>query len=102
MIMQLYGYLTKSELLSNSQFDFRKFHLTATALLHSTSDWHVNFDMFKNVQLMVVLIDLIKAFDTVDHKILLRTLELYRIKGHPFSLVKLYLSNRNKKYQIQN
>ena len=102
MIMQLYGYLTKSELLSNSQFDFRKFHLTATALLHSTSYWHVNFDMFKNVQLIVVLIDLIKAFDTVDHKILLRKLELYRIKGHPFSSVKLYLSNRNKKYQIQN
>ena len=58
--------------------------------------------MFKNVQLIVVLIDLIKAFDTFVYKILLRKLELYRIKGHALSLLKPYLSNRNKKYQIQN
>jgi hypothetical protein len=31
---QLYNYLTKFEHLSDSQFGFRKFHSTATALLH--------------------------------------------------------------------
>ena len=64
MYDQLYNYLTKFELLSDSQFEFRKFHSTASALLDCTNDWYVNLDrkMFN----LVVLIDLKKAFDTVD------------------------------------
>ena len=49
---------------------------------------------------LVVLIDLKKAFDTVDHQILLRKLELYGIKGQASSLLKSYLSNRSQKCQI--
>ena len=75
---QLYSYLTKFELLSDSQYGFRKFHSTASALLDCTNDWYVNLDrkMFN----LVVLMDLKKTFDTVDHQILLRKLELYGIK----------------------
>ncbi len=56
---QLYNYLTKFELLSDSQFGFRKFHSTATALLDCTNDWYVNLDrkMFN----LVVFIDLKKS-----------------------------------------
>ena len=46
---QLYDYLTKFELLSDSQFGFRKFHSTATALLDCTNDWYVNLHRQKNV-----------------------------------------------------
>ena len=96
---QLYNYLTKFELLSDSQFGFRKFHFTATALLDCTNDWYMNLDrkMFN----LVVLIDLKKAFDTVDHQILLKKLELYGIKGQALSFLESYLSNRNQKCQIQ-
>ena len=85
---QLYSYLTKFELLSDSQYGFRK---------DCTNDWYVNLDrkMFN----LVVLIDPKKAFDTVDHQILLRKLELYGIKGQALSLLKSYLTNRNKKCQ---
>ena len=51
---------------------------------------------------LVVLIDLKKAFDTVDYQILLRKLELYGIKGQALTLLKSYLTNRNQKCRIQN
>jgi hypothetical protein len=41
---------------------------------------------------LVVLIDLKTAFDTVDHQILLKKLELYGIKGQVLSFLKSYLS----------
>ena len=70
----------------------------STALLDCTNDWYVNLDrkMFN----LVVLIDLKKAFDTVDHQILLRKLELYGIKGQALSFLNSYLSNRSQKCQI--
>ena len=49
---------------------------------------------------LVVQIDLKKAFDTVDHQILLRKLEIYGIKHHALALLEPYLSNRNQKCQI--
>ena len=61
----------------------------------------VNKSTQKNVNL-VVLLDLKKAFDTVDHQILLRKLELCRIKGQALNLLKSYRTNRKQKCQIKN
>ena len=98
---QLYNYLTKFELLNDKQSGFRKFHSTASTLLDCTNEWYVNLDikMFN----LVVLIDLKKAFDTVNnHEILLSKLELYGIKGQALTLLKSYLTNRKQKCQIKN
>ena len=97
---QLYNYLTKFDVFSVTRFGFRKFHSTAGAFLDCTNEWYINLDrkMFN----LVVLIDLKKAFDTVDHQILLSKLELHGIQGQAINLLKSYLTNRKQKCQIRN
>lgn len=51
---------------------------------------------------LVVLLDLKKAFDTVNHDILLRKLELYGITGNALSMIQSYLSDRRQKCQLDN
>ena len=92
---QLYSYLTEFGLLSGAQFGFQKSHSTATALLDCTNDWYMNIDnkMFN----LTVFIDLQKAFDTVNHDILLKKLEFYGIKGQALDLLKSYISKSTPK-----
>ena len=72
---QLYQYLNDNKLLSSCQSGFRSLHSTLTALLEATNSWSVNIDNgFLNG---VVFIDLRKAFDTIDHEIILRKLSYF-------------------------
>ena len=54
----------------------------------------------KNEYTLGVFIDLSKAFDTVDHSILLRKLELYGTTDRNYTWIKSYLSNRLQYIQI--
>ena len=49
---------------------------------------------------LVVFIDLKKAFDTVNHGILVKKLKSYGIKGQALDILKSYLSNRRQKCQV--
>ena len=66
---QLYNFLTNEDIISNHQSGFRSLRSTVTALLEATDDWAFNIDR-GNVN-AVVFLDLKKAFDNVDHDILL-------------------------------
>ena len=68
-------------------------YTVATAL-----DWSVNID---NEMLNgVVFIDLKKAFDTIDHEILLLKLSNYGVDSTSLKLFESYLTNRSQKCKI--
>ena len=50
----------------------------------------------------ILFIDLKKAFDTIDHEILLSKLELYGFKGASLNLFRDYLSDRTQVTVINN
>jgi len=94
---QLYAYLVANNLLSTHQSGFRSLHSTVTSLLEATDDWAFNIDL-GNVK-TVVFLDLKKAFDMVDHNILISNSKLsaYGIRGTSIEWFKSYLSERNQK-----
>ena len=69
-------------------------HSTTAALLECTDGWYSGLDLGKYVG--VVYVDLKKAFDTVNHEILLHKLVHYDIQSQELLWFKSYLSGRSQ------
>ena len=95
---QLYGYLNDNNLINTQQSGFRSLHSCLTALLNLTNDWCVNID--RKCVNGVVFLDLKKAFDTVDHKILLKKLEFFGFHRKTIAFFCSYLSNRQQQCSV--
>ena len=70
--------MNDNEYFSSEQSGFLHLHSTVTCLLKSADDWYDGPDLGK--LLVLVFIDLKKALDKVDHRILCRKLEYYGIQ----------------------
>ena len=92
---QLYEYMTINNLFINSQYGFHKKHSTELAALEFVD--RIAKDMDKNKVPLSIFIDLSKAFDTLDHKILLEKLKYYGVEGTALKWFESYLSNRKQK-----
>ena len=97
---QLISYINENNNLTNSQFGFRKSHSTTTSLLKSTNKWLLNID--KGLINGVLFLDLRKAFDTVDHKILIDKLKFYGITGNTLNWFISYLDKRYQTCKVNN
>ena len=92
---QFYKFMSDNKLLCSSQSGFRSLHSTLTALLEATNSWSVNID--NSLLNGIISIDLKKAFDTIDHDILLRKLECYGVDQRTLRWFSSYLSNKRQK-----
>ena len=98
MYKKSYTFLNKNNAIYNLQFGFRQQYSTSQALINITEnirkalgDGNIGCGVF---------VDLQKAFDTVDHKILLAKLNHYGIRGVSNDWFRSYLSNCNQYVSI--
>ena len=100
MYNRVYNHLTSNGLLYENQFGFQRNTSTEHAILQFTRDISASFE--RGEYTLGVFIDLSKAFDTVDHQILLKKLECYGIKGLTLDWFKSYLQNRKQYVFMQD
>ena len=96
---QVYDHLRTHGLLSEAQFGFRKYHSTATCILKLLSNIYTNMD--RGALTGVVFLDLKKAFDTVDHNILLKKLRTFNLSSETIDWFDSYLSGRKQSVKHQ-
>ena len=89
---QLYKYLDDNNLLFDSQYGFRKHHSTELAAVELIDRIYETMDQ-GDIPISIFL-DLSKAFDTLDHSILLNKLEYYGVKGNASRWFSSYLTGR--------
>ena len=90
--IRLISFLEDNNIISEQQFGFRKQHSTTHAVTDVHSQISKNLDNKQHT--CVILLDFRKAFDTVNHQILLRKLEKYGIRGNILEMFQSYLTNR--------
>ena len=97
---QVSKYFERHKLLSEAQFGFRKGFSTSTCILNLLNNIYKNMD--NGMITGVLFLDLKKAFDTVDHRILLQKLSMYGISNEAVEWFKDYLSNREQSTKVNN
>ena len=86
--------LSISNILFSNKFGFRKNNSTSLALIQITEKIKESIDKGKHG--CGIFVDLRKAFDTVNHNILLTKMEHYGIRGLALQWFKSYLTNRKQ------
>ena len=89
---QLSGFLEENGMISDKQGGFRKGFPTASSIADLTDSLLTNIN--RGLTSLAAFVDLRKAFDTVDHSILLRKLKCYGVTDNNLKWWANYLNNR--------
>ena len=95
------NHITRHDLDEKYQSAYRPYHSVETALVKVFNDVLISLENGKGV--MLVLLDLSAAFDTVDPNILVERLEnLFGITGSASEWTRSYFENRTQSVKVQN
>ena len=94
LYQQLHEFLSRRKILNMRQWGFRSLHSTALALIDCTPDWLINID--RGMTNIAIFLDIKKAFDMIDHNILLTKLSYYGISDKDLQLFESYLCDRRQ------
>lgn len=97
---RLYSYLNINKFFENSQFGFLKKSNTTSACISFIDKIQRGLNI--NNLVCTIFLDVAKAFDCVDRKILLKKLEQIGIRGNAYDLFDSYINDRNQAVYIKN
>jgi len=93
-------FIEKNKILNDCQYGFRTGRSTSMALLELVEKIITSVD--QNLYTIGVFIDLKKAFDTIDHHLLLQKLYHYGIRGVAYEWIHSYILNRKQYVNFEN
>ena len=94
LFIRIYAYMEYPNLLFNKQFGFRAKHSTIDALVEIVEKIRLNC---QNVKAISFFLDLKKAFDTIEHDILVKKIENTGIRGPALTWITSYLNGRQQR-----
>lgn len=96
--IQINAFLNKEKILSSNQYGFRSGHCTQDSILSLYN--HILNSFEEKNKCSCVFFDLTRAFETVDHRLLIDKLKNYGIRGLALKWIESYLSNRYQKVTL--
>jgi len=100
MYKRLMSYLCSNSVICNNQFGFRRGFNTSDAFVELLDNLYESLN--KKKVLVSVFLDLSKAFDTVNHSILLAKLDNIGIRGRVNNWFGSYIGNRKQYVSVYN
>ena len=100
IVTRILSFSNSHNLFSSHQFGFLQNRSTCDAILELVE--FIYRTLNNKTDTVALFLDLRRAFDTVNHDILLKKLDLYGFRGNILSLIKSYLSNRTQCVRIGN
>lgn len=94
------SFVKTNKIMNDSQYGFKENHSTSLALTELIDKISTNID--KRLITICVFIDFCKAFETIDHSILIRKLRHYGARGIALTWFENYLTNRQQYVYFNN
>lgn len=98
--MHIKKYIVEQNIISEQQYGFQRGRSTATLLKKFTDV--INSKLNKNRVIIALFIDYKKAFDTINHRLLIETLDNIGVRGKLLKWFKNYLEDRSLRVKICN
>ena len=100
ILSSLQTHIDLHDIINTNQSGFKKLHSCATTIQHLYSNWITEKD--KKKTLVLLFLDFCKAFDSVNHHILLKKIENIGIKCNFFKILQSFLENRFQCVKVQD